>query len=262
LIFFEPLLWPDGQGTLDKADNARATVTIAARAMRVAKGRTFYSFLFALYPCHSSTKNGSHMSVHKPKLKNIPQQVQDAFVQHHLPYELWMMREALAAAQRGAVIRFEHNLHVEGFATHARNLIEFLKNGVACGFDPADFTNNAFSVDRKFIRQTLVDMINEQISHLTSDRKENQNEKFAAPEWQETADAIEKEFARWVSNLTSDWTAKWENRERMDEAAGLEKTIRLGPYYAGACTAPTFSFTGPTGPAPPVGQTKRGNPST
>src|ERR1700730_5972489 len=33
------------------------------------------------------------------------------------------------------------------------------------GFNPADFTTAAFSVNRTFIRQKLVDMINEQISH-------------------------------------------------------------------------------------------------
>jgi hypothetical protein len=100
----------------------------------------------------------------------------------------------------------------------------------------------------------LVDMINEQISHLTSDRTENQNEKFDKPEWQETADAIETEFNRWVSNLTSDWAAKWEKRERMDEAACSEMMINISSHYAGASSSPTFSsdqITGPTGPAPP-----------
>jgi hypothetical protein len=133
-----------------------------------------------------------NVSVHKPKLKNIPPGRQDAFVQHHLPYELWMMHESLAAARRGATTRFQQNFQVEGFALHARNLIEFLKNGEACGFNPADFTTKAFSVNRSFIRATLVDMINEQISHLTSDRTEKQNEKFDEPEWLETANVIEK----------------------------------------------------------------------
>lgn len=197
------------------------------------------------------------MSVHKPKLKNIPPQRQDALVQHHLPYELWMMRESLAAARRGAATRFQQNLQVEGFALHARNLIEFLKNGEACGFNPADFTTKAFSVNRSFIRATLVDMINEQISHLTSDRTEKQNEKFDEPEWLETADAIDKEFKRWIDNLTPEWATKWEQRERMDEAATLE--VNMTPHFGGACTAPTFSsnhITGPTGPAPRPGDKK------
>lgn len=162
------------------------------------------------------------------------------------------MRECLAAARKGALSRFQQNLQVEGFALHARNLIEFLKNGDACGFNPADFTTNAFSVNRTFIRQTLVDMINEQISHLSSDRTENQNEKFDEPQWLETADAIEKEFKRWTDNLIPDWAVKWAGRERMDEAATLEFNIE--GHFGGACTAPTFSssqVTGPTGPAPP-----------
>src|SRR5438093_2345849 len=192
------------------------------------------------------------MSVHKPKLKNIPQRIQDAFVQHHLPYELWMMRESLAAARRGAPTRFMQNLQVEGFAMHARNLIEFLKNGDTCGFNAADFTTDTFSVNRKFMLSTLVDMINEQISHLTSDRTENQKEKFDEPEWLETADSIEKEFKRWTTSLSIDWADKWEKREHMDETARGQ--VNMQSHFSGACTAPTFlstQITGPTGPAPP-----------
>ena len=145
------------------------------------------------------------------------------------------------------------NLQVEGFAMHARNLIEFLKNGDACGFNPADFTTDAFAVNRKFIRSTLVDMINEQISHLTSDRTDIQEEKFDGPEWIETAEAIEKEFVRWTGNLTSDCAEKWEKRERMDEAARAQ-FLHVQSHFSGACTAPTSSstqITGPTGPAGP-----------
>ncbi len=175
------------------------------------------------------------MSVHKPKLKNIPQKTQDAFVQHHLPYELWMMRESLAAARRGAPTRAQQNLNVEGFAIHARNLIEFLKNGDDCGFDPTDFTTDAFA-KRAFIRPTLVDMINQQISHLTSNRTENQKEKFDEPQWRETASLVEEEFKRWTNNLSHEWAAKWEKRERMDEAAASEATIKA--HFGGQSSAP------------------------
>jgi hypothetical protein len=48
-----------------------------------------------------------------------------------------------------------------------------------------------------------------------------QNEKFDEPKWLETADAIEKEFKRWIDNLTPEWAVKWEQRERMDEAQRL-----------------------------------------
>jgi hypothetical protein len=178
----------------------------------------------------------------------MPQKRQDAFVQHHLPYELWMMRECWAAAKRGATTRFQQNLQVEGFALHARNHIDLLKNGDGCGFNPADFTTAAFSVSRTFIRQTLVDMINEQISHVTSDRTEQQDGKFDVPEWLETANAIENEFQRWIANLKPEWAQKWEQRESMDEAARRE--LKIESHFGGACTAPTM-ITGPTGPAPP-----------
>src|SRR5262249_11710257 len=159
---------------------------------------------------------GVNMSVHKPLLKNVPPLIRDAFVKHHLPYELWMMRTSLAAARKGAPTRFQQNLQVEGFALHARNIIEFLKNGDDCGFNPADFTTEKFSVNRMFLRPTLIKMVNEQISHLSSDRTENQNEKFDEPRWVETADAIEKEFNWWTDNLTADWATIWASRQRME----------------------------------------------
>ena len=185
------------------------------------------------------------MSVHKPKFQNIPMEMLDSFIKHHIPYELWMMRDSLAAALRGAPNRFQQNLHVEGFALHARNLMEFLKNGESCGYNPTDFTTNAFSVERKFIRGTLVDMINEQISHLTVDRTQKQEEKFDEPQWRETAEAVENELNRWIKNLKPGsaekpgWAEKWEQRERMGEAeAGV---INLEGHVDGPCTAPVSS---------------------
>jgi hypothetical protein len=191
------------------------------------------------------------MSVHKPKFKNIPIEKVDRIVKHHLPYELWMMRDSLVAALKGASTRFQQNLQVEVFALHCRNLIEFLKGGDACAFNPADFTSHGFSVNRKFIRPRLIDKINEQISHLTNDRTENPDEKFNPDDWKETAAAIENEFSRWVKNLTPDWAKKWEQRERIGEHAAPTATLRVG--FGGATNVTTSTSTsvgfGATDPA-------------
>jgi hypothetical protein len=159
------------------------------------------------------------MSVHKPKFKNIPIETADYFIKHHLPYELWMMQESPALAIKGAPM-VQHNLHVEGFALHARNLIEFLKNGESCGYDPTDFTTSAFSVNRRFIRSALIDMINNQISHLTTNRTHKREEKFDEQDWQETTKAVAEEFTRWSKNLKSEWAKKWEERERFGVSNG------------------------------------------
>jgi hypothetical protein len=177
------------------------------------------------------------MSVHKPKFKNITIEKIDRIVKHHLPYELWMMRESLSTARKGSPTWFRHNSHVEGLALHCRNLIEFLKNGDACAFNPADFTADTFKVNKKFIRPTLIDKINEQISHLTDDRTEDREEKFKPDDWTETVEAIEAEFARWVENLTAEWAKKWQERERIGESA--PETMSVERSAKGACTAPT-----------------------
>jgi hypothetical protein len=180
------------------------------------------------------------MSVRKPKFCNIPTEQLDSLIKHQIPYERSMMRESLAAALNGAPNQFQHNLHVEGFALHARNLIEFLKNGDACSFHPADFTTPDFSIERTFIRGTLVEMINTQISHLTTGRTEKREEKFDAPHWRETAEAVEEELNRWIANLKPVWAAKWEQRERMgDEVEGA--VINTEGHVAGASSAVTFS---------------------
>jgi hypothetical protein len=192
------------------------------------------------------------MSVRKRKSKNVDEETKASLVQHHLPYELWMMREALYAARQGAESRFKQNLQVEGLAIHARNVIDFLKNAQTCGFNPTDFTAKNFSVNRRFIRPELAELINHQISHLTARRTENQNEKFDEPKWVEATEAIEKEFKRWSDNLTPDWAEKWEQRQMMGEAA--QPGLAVPARFNGACTAPTFSSTyvgGPTGPAAP-----------
>jgi hypothetical protein len=155
------------------------------------------------------------MSVHKPKFQNIPMETHESLIKHHIPYELWMMRDSLAAALRGAPSRFQQNLHVEGFALHARNLIQFLKNGEDCGFNPTDYTTDAFSVKKTFIRSTLVEMINTQSSHLTAKRTQEQEKKFDEPHWRETAEAVENELKRWITNLKPKWAEKWEQRDRM-----------------------------------------------
>ena len=108
-----------------------------------------------------------------------------------------MMYGSLNAALRGGGAQFQQNLQVEGVAVRARNLIEFLKNGDTSGFNPTDFTTKAFSVNKTFIRGTLVDKINRQISHLTADRTEKKEEKFGPADWRETAAAVESELNRW-----------------------------------------------------------------
>lgn len=176
------------------------------------------------------------MSVHRPKFKNISTAALDSFIKHHLPYELWMMRDSYRAAVRGGRTRFEQNLQVEGFALHARTVIEFLKNGESCSFNPTDFTTAAFSVNRKFLRNTLLEMINQQISLLTVNRTEKQEEKFDAPDWKETLEAVENELCRWVQDLKPEWAAKWEQRERMGEAISTDKVVK------GASSAPTYTL--------------------
>jgi hypothetical protein len=173
------------------------------------------------------------MSVHKPKLKNVAPQTVAEFIQHHIPYEVWMMDQCLKAAIAGAPTRVRQNQNVECLALHCRNLIEFFKNSDSCGFDPSDFTEN-FTTEPRFIREGLVTMIQQQIAHLTTGRTRDGGKKFDRPDWQETVDLIHAELDRWVRHLGPDWGRKWANRERMEE-----QQLTFQSDFGGASSSPT-----------------------
>jgi hypothetical protein len=89
----------------------------------------------------------------------------EEFFTDHLPYEINMLRVSFALLSTGVMGPALTNVLIESFCVHARNLIEFFKNKDSCDFDPRDFAIAAYQLEKRFLRDSILPKINNQISH-------------------------------------------------------------------------------------------------
>jgi len=142
-------------------------------------------------------------------------QLEDFFT-HHLPYEYDMLRGAAAllaqlplpSKTEKAEITIQRNSLIESCGIHARNLIEFFKNKDSCDFEPRYFTEQGYKLKKSFVRSTLVDKINYQISHLTRNRTRVAEEKLTGGDIIELVRVIGAEMDRMLRSLRRAWGAK------------------------------------------------------
>ena len=152
--------------------------------------------------------DGGLMSkIRKPNAANAEQA--EYLLRRHVCYEVQMMRECWRQLQRGAYNQFDRNMNIECFNLHARNLIEFFKNKDPCDIDPRRFTKPDYKPNGNFIDSTLEAKINQQISHLTSDRTDDPKKQLGMKEFRKTGEAIEKEIARFEKSLTARSEELW-----------------------------------------------------
>jgi hypothetical protein len=158
----------DGRGAFVLRGMARVShpdTTMGKAPVAVAPRPAFWN------RCRSNDESGpSHMS-------NAVTDTEAAILKEHLPYELDMLEGAFvflhsadSAAQRQNTIL--KNAMIEAFWTHARNLIEFLthpKGNDSAGVVSAkDFAKAYF---HKLNMDSIDDLVNAQISHLTYERR-------------------------------------------------------------------------------------------
>jgi hypothetical protein len=172
--------------------------------------------------------------------KPLPEQKKE-FFEEHLIYEITLMREAykLALAPKPWA---EHNCHIVAFLNASRNLIEFFKNKPSCDFDPRFFTKSTYQLETRFLRDSLLPLINSQISHLTSKRTRVMKDKIGEKLWKEIHEELEAEITRFEKALSKEYEDTWK--------------LKPGPTLAVAPTsdqssAPTWVVSGPTGPSAP-----------
>jgi hypothetical protein len=125
---------------------------------------------------------------------------------------------------------------VESLLIHARNLIEFFQTKKSCDCDPRWFTNVGYRLKKRFVRDTLLSGINQQIAHLTAKRTVVKGEKLSEVDWKEIVKAIETEIVRFQAALTPDYKAKYQyNKARADvsgiasSATNVIATTTFGP---------------------------------
>ena len=131
------------------------------------------------------------------------------FFLRHLPYEISMMRELHPELSSGNFSTLIHNAIVEAFLVHARNLIEFLKNKETCDFDPRLFTNPGYEPNGNFIKLTLQSKINQQVSHLTTERTAIPEEQLGVDQWTSILETVDVEIERFKTALKPEYKSMW-----------------------------------------------------
>jgi len=139
----------------------------------------------------------------KPKTPEL-----EEFFGEHLPYEINMFRASYLLLGTGLLGAVLNNALIESFCVHARNLIEFFKTKDSCDFDPRAFTVQAYALNKRFIGDSILPKITNQISHLTVNRTSDNSKKIGSADRKAIAESVEREIARFKSNLTPDWLAK------------------------------------------------------
>lgn len=133
----------------------------------------------------------------------------------HLCYEIEMFRTCFLILKNGTNNQFERNMHIECFILHARNLLEFFKNKNHSDVDPRRFTNTSYNPDGNFINNSLERKMNQQISHLTSDRIKNNENQLIAKNFHEISISIEDEIKRFEACLKPQFQAIWSDSLRL-----------------------------------------------
>jgi hypothetical protein len=148
-------------------------------------------------------------------------------IAEHLPYEVNMLRLShyilLGGIPQPLLSPGVANLAIEGFCTHARNLIDFFADqSPARGKDAVarHFTNGSYSPfnGKDVKKEGLYGRINKQIMHLTYDRTDDPNLKIGPNDREQLRHLIENEIIEFQKYLREPYDVIW--REATGQMAG------------------------------------------
>jgi len=103
----------------------------------------------------------------------------------------------------------QHNAYIVAFLNSSRLLIEFFKNKPSCDFDPRMFTKSTFRPNTRFVRDSMLPIINSQVMHLSAKRTKVMGAKIGEKLWKEIRDDLQAEITRFENALHPDWKEKW-----------------------------------------------------
>jgi hypothetical protein len=178
-----------------------------------------------------------------------------------LPYEIRMLRAIYQRLQCGFDLQTTANLFIEGFALHARNLIDFFwdnkplksKNAVA-----RHFTDKCYSpfngVDPK--TNGVYGKINKQIAHITYDRTDIDQNKLGIQDRKTLFEMIEGEIENFANHVRAPYKELWQKTTHpptVVPALGSDRFVYLtgqsGPLRATVTTVGTTSVSFSADPA-------------
>ncbi len=180
-------------------------------------------------------------------LKHSTEGLMEAF-EHHLVYEVNMLRHCFAFLHIPAWSTELRNAIIEAFCVHARNIIEFFdQDSETAGQAKSDyvgarhFCKNGYKPwSKERPGNELVGRLNRQISHLTYDRTSQNEEKIGRKEQLELVRLIEQELEIFSGRLREPYASRWPWRDNSESAAKME--LPAGPLGAtNQTTSPSYA---------------------
>jgi hypothetical protein len=144
-------------------------------------------------------------------------QIEHEIVEHHIPYEVQMLRAMFCylstPVTRFMVQQWVVNGFIETFCVHARNLIDFFREttdsrtGYAAAKHFTDATYKPFKPSRD--EGVLIGKLNDQIAHVTYRRTTRDAAKIGDNERVLLLRLIEEELARFGGHLDQQYKSLW-----------------------------------------------------
>jgi hypothetical protein len=198
-----------------------------------------------------------------PKLSHSPEGLRET-INHHIPYEVRMMRQTFAMLGDGAaclwVSQVVINALIESFCLHARSLIEFFsgQKSPAGGITAAKhFAKEDYQpCSDKGPGKEFMHKLNAQIAHPSYFRTSNDEEKLSAKDRSTLMKFVEGELARLSAAMKEIYKSDWPS-DMIPQASGTSVAAKIdvaGPAGPTNQIGMISSWgTGPTGPVGPAG---------
>ena len=131
------------------------------------------------------------------------------FLEHHLHYELRMLRHALSRC-RSTPDQLEWNVHFVAFVVHARNLYNFLRNKDPKNFQARDFVDDIrYKATRSEAAISTFQKLRDQVLHLGKSRPINGPQKAQLGECEVVSRWIEQNLLGFIEVLEEPYASKW-----------------------------------------------------
>lgn len=155
----------------------------------------------------------------------------EAVMREHLPYEMEMLAATFAKLETverdDVVLRHDvvlRNAVMESFCIHARALIDFFKGRK--GAKASDFTGKPYLATHvDTLPRTLIDMLNEQVAHLSPRRPSDAGRKLNKKDREQILGILEAEKEAFLQQINSEYQKIY--KERTDAARHPSATTSI-----------------------------------
>jgi hypothetical protein len=126
----------------------------------------------------------------------------------HLRHEVKMLNDTYTALFSPPPDGTLHDALIESFCIHARAICEFFK--YKSEFDPRQFVDVSFQIEKRFIDDEMYNKLNEQIAHLSRKRKRLTKDKIGPEERRYIYEKVCEELEDYQSHLIEPYKTIWQ----------------------------------------------------